>query len=126
MHRHQGTSEPYGTEEGRGKLSVWGGIVSARLEDIAGTLGTAPGKVLDTLEAEGIEPMLDTAEPKGQGKDRDRPTDPELRCLALTREDFTRLVEAIGSEAVAPEAAGSRGEEPKRPDPAPVAATRRF
>jgi hypothetical protein len=65
MHSHQGTSEPYGTEGGRGELSVWGGIVSARLEDIAGTLETAPGKVLDTLEAEGIEPMLDTAEPKG-------------------------------------------------------------
>jgi hypothetical protein len=40
--------------------------------------------------------MLDTAEPKGQGKDRDRPTDPELRCLALTREDFGRLVEVVG------------------------------
>ena len=126
MHSHQGTSEPYGTEEGRGELSVWGGIVSARLEDIAGALETEPGKVLDRLEAEGIEPMLDTAEPKGQGKDRDRPTDPGLRCLALTREDFTRLVEAIGSEPVAPEAAGSHDEEPKRPDPAPVAATRRF
>jgi hypothetical protein len=126
MHSHQGTSEPYGTEEGRGKLSVWGGIVSARLEDIAGTLETAPGKVLDRLEAEGIEPMLDTAEPKGQGKDRDRPTDPGLRCLALTREDFGRLVEAVGSEAVAPEAAGSHDKEPKRSDPAAVGATRRF
>lgn len=101
MHSHQGTSEPYGTEEGRGELSVWGGIVSARLEDIAGALETAPGKVLGRLKAEGIEPMLDTAEPKGQGKDRDRPTDPGLRCLALTREDFGRLVEAVGSEAVA-------------------------
>ncbi len=126
MHSHQGTSEPYGTEEGRGELSVWGGIVSARLDDIAGALETAPGKVLDRLEAEGIEPMLDTAEPKGQGKDRDRPTDPELRCLALTREDFGRLVEAVGSGPVASETAGSRGEEPKRSDPAPVAATRRF
>jgi hypothetical protein len=126
MHSHQGTSEPYGTEGGRGELSVWGGIVSARLTDYAGALGTAPEEVLGAVEREGIEPMLDTAEPKGRGKDRDRPTDPELRCLALTREDFTRLVEAIGSEPVAPEAAGSRGEEPKRPDPAPVAATRRF
>jgi len=126
MHSHQGTSEPYGTEGGRGELSVWGGIVSARLEDIAGALETAPQAILGAVEREGIEPMLDTAEPKGQGKDRDRPTDPELRCLALTREDFTRLVEAIGSEPVAPEAAGSHDEEPKRPDPAPVAATRRF
>ncbi len=126
MHSHQGTSEPYGTEEGRGELSVWGGIVSARLTDYAGALETAPQAILGAVERKGIEPILDTAEPKGQGKDRDRPTDPGLRCLALTREDFTRLVEAIGSDPVASETAGSHDEEPKRSDPAPVAATRRF
>jgi hypothetical protein len=48
------------------------------------------------------------AEPKGQGKDRDRPTDPELQCLALTREDFGRLVEAVGD---------GHDEGPKRSDP---------
>ncbi|WP_043551525.1 hypothetical protein [Salinibacter ruber] len=67
-----------------------------------------------------------TAEPKGQGKGRDRPTDPGLRCLALTREDFGRLVEAVGSDPVASETAGGHGEEPKRSDPAAVGATRRF
>ncbi|MCS4181971.1 hypothetical protein GGQ07_003435 [Salinibacter ruber] len=96
MHSHQGTSEPYGTEEGHGELSMWGGIVSARLKDIAGALETGPQAILGAVEREGIEPILDTAEPKGQGKDRDRPTDPRLRCLALTREDFRRLVEAVG------------------------------
>lgn len=98
MHSHQGTSEPYGTEAGRGELSVWGGIVSARLEDYAGALETTPKAVLGAVEAEGIDPMLDTAEPKGQGKDRDRPTEPGLRCLALRWEDFQRLVEAVGGE----------------------------
>jgi hypothetical protein len=52
---------------------------------------------LPAVEAEGIELILDTAEPKGQGKNRDRPTDPELRCLALRKKDFARLVEAAGS-----------------------------
>ena len=61
MDSHQGTSEPYGTEEGRGELLVWGGIVSARLEDIAGALETAPQAVLDAVEWEGIELVLDTA-----------------------------------------------------------------
>ena len=89
---------------------MWGGIVSARLEDIAGALETAPQAILGAVEREGIEPMLDTAEPKGRGSDRERPTEPELRCLAFTREDFARLVEAIGSEVVAPEAIGD-GEE---------------
>lgn len=72
------------------------------------------------------DPTAGTAEPKGQSKDRDRPPEPGLRCLTLTGEDFGRLVEAVGSGPVAPEAAGSHDEEPKRPDPAPVAATRRF
>ncbi|MCS4116318.1 hypothetical protein GGP49_003270 [Salinibacter ruber] len=108
MHSHQGTSEPYGTEGGRGELSVWGGIVSARLTDYAGALETAPQAILGAVEREGIEPILDMAEPKGQGKDRDRPTDPRLRCLALTREDFGRLVEAVGD---------GHDEGPKRSDP---------
>jgi hypothetical protein len=97
MHSHQGTSEPYGTEEGRGELSVWGGIVSARLSDYAGALDSTPQAVLDAVEAEGITPAVDTAEAKGRGDDRERPTEPGLRCLAFTREDFRRLVEAAGS-----------------------------
>jgi hypothetical protein len=100
-----GTGKRYGAQSERGQVEVWGGIVSARLEDIAEALGTAPEAVLDALEAEGIGPMLDTAEPKGRGDDRDRPTSPELRCLAFTREDFARLVEAVASEAVGDEEA---------------------
>lgn len=102
-----------------GKLSLWGGIVSARLEDYAGTLEMTPEAVLGAVEAEGIDPMLDTAEPKGQGKDWDRPTEPGLRCLALRWEDFQRLVEAVGYDP-----AGN--EEPKRSDPEPMGAARRF
>jgi hypothetical protein len=60
MQSHQGTSEPCGTEGGRGELSVWSGIVSARLEEIAGVLETAQ-------EAQGIAPMLDTAKLERRG-----------------------------------------------------------
>jgi hypothetical protein len=70
--------------------------VSARLTDYAGALDSTPEEVLRALEAEGIEPTVDTAEAKGRGSDRERPTEPELRCLAFTREDFRRLLEAIG------------------------------
>lgn len=106
-----GTGKPYGAQSERGEIEAWGGIVSARLSDYAGALNSTPQAVLDAVEAEGIEPAVDTAEAKGQASDGDRPTEPKLRCLAFTREDFARLVEAIGSEAVAPEAVGadSRG-----------------
>jgi hypothetical protein len=104
-----GTGKRYGTEDGRWELSVWGGIVSARLTDYAGALNTTPEKILDAARREGIEPMLDTAEPKGRGDDRERPTSPELRCLAFTREDFRQLVAAV------------RDEEEKRPASTPRA-----
>lgn len=91
-----GTGKRYGAQSERGEIEAWGGIVSARLTDYAGALDSTPEEVLRALEAEGIEPTVDTAEAKGRGSDRERPTEPELRCLAFTREDFRRLVEAIG------------------------------
>jgi hypothetical protein len=55
---------------------------------------------------------VDTAEPKGRGKDRDRPTEPALRCLAFSREDFARLVAAVGdgeAQNSAPAGLGAEG-----------------
>jgi hypothetical protein len=72
-------------------LEAWGGIVSAHLEDWADELGASADEVLGAIETAGIEPVTDTAEPKGRGKDHDRPTDPALRCLALTRDDAQTL-----------------------------------
>jgi hypothetical protein len=100
-----GTGKRYGAQSERGEIEAWGGIVSARLCDYAGAFDVEPQAVLDAVEAEGIEPAVDTAEAKGRGSDRERPTEPELRCLAFTREDFRQLVAAV-SEAVAPEAIG--------------------
>lgn len=92
---HTGTGKRYGAQSERGQIEAWGGIVSARLAGYADALGTTPEAVLGAVETAGAEPILDTAEPKGHGKDRDRPTEPELRCLAFSREDFRRLVEAV-------------------------------
>ncbi len=72
-------------------LEAWGGIVSAHLEDWAAELDCTPDDVLGAVDSTGIDPITDTAEPKGRGRDRDRPTDPALRCLALTIDDAQTL-----------------------------------
>lgn len=74
---------------------MWGGIVSARLVDYAGALETTPGAVLSALDREGIEPLTDTAQEKGQSRSEGRPTDPTLRSLALTKQDFQAVAGAV-------------------------------
>ena len=73
----------YGKAGGEGEIHVWGGIVSGRVAHLAGALETTPGALLDAVDAAGVTPMVDTAKQNGR-KDRDRPTDPEKRCLAFT------------------------------------------
>ncbi|MCS3613516.1 hypothetical protein GGP56_003539, partial [Salinibacter ruber] len=43
----------------------------------------------------GIDPLVDTAESKGRGKDRDRPEDPALRSLAITTDELDTLTNLI-------------------------------
>jgi hypothetical protein len=76
-------------------LEAWGGIISAHLDDWAGELGCTPEDVLGAVESAGIDPITDTARSKGQ-EDHDRPTDPALRCLALTIEDARTLKSVLG------------------------------
>lgn len=81
------------------ELHVWGGILSARISDIAEAIGATPEEVAQAAESKAVETMMDTAEPKGYRTDEDRPTDPELRSIALTEEQFDALrneVEATG------------------------------
>jgi hypothetical protein len=105
---HSGTGKRYGEQQERGELSVWGGIVSARLKDYAGALNAEPQAVLSAVDREEIAPVVDTADAKGRGSDRERPTEPALRCLAFTREDFRQLVAAVapGKADKEPAAAG--------------------
>lgn len=76
-------------------LEVWGGIVSAHLEDFAEELGCTPDEVLGAVDSAGIDPLVDTAESKGRGKDRDRPEDPALRSLAITTDELDTLTNLI-------------------------------
>ncbi|WP_263842053.1 hypothetical protein [Salinibacter sp.] len=102
---HNGTGEVtrrkgVGKHARGGALESWGGIVSGRVTDYAEAIGTSPEAVLRA--AEEVELVFDTAKPKGRGKDRDRPTDPALRCLAMTAESARRLVETARSNGPEP------------------------
>lgn len=100
MKKRQGTATPNRAQgvsphASGDTLESWGGIVSAHLEDFADELGCTPQDVLVAVESAGIDPLVDTAESKGRGKDRDRPTDPALRCLALTTDDVQTLTNIL-------------------------------
>jgi hypothetical protein len=63
----------------RFRTAIW----PAWLTDYARALEVAAGEVLEASEPEGISPTSGTAEAKGQGKDRDRLADLELRRWPL-------------------------------------------
>ena len=93
--------EPHTT----GDLEAWGGIVSGTVEAFADALGTDCETVLQA--AESVPVLVDTAEPKGQGEDRDRPTDPALRSLAVTESTLERLREAVAEDSALPAGDGT-------------------
>ena len=74
-----------------GTLEAWGGIVSGTVQDFAEAFAVHPETVVEASKR--VPLMVDTAEQKGQGKERDRPMDPTLRCLALTTEHAATLKE---------------------------------
>lgn len=100
MKRHSGTGVSARSKGVKmhtsGALESWGGVVSGHLSDYADALDVSPGAVLQA--AEEVELMFDTANPKNtRGDDPDRPTDPALRCLAMTAENARRLAEIVRS-----------------------------
>lgn len=66
------------------------GIVTGRLADWAAELEATPARVLSAMEAVGMTPLMDTAVNNGSSK-YDRPTDPELRCIAMSKRDVGRV-----------------------------------
>lgn len=72
------------------------GLVAGHLSDLSDVLDCTPTELLDALERSEVTPLVDTARQK-EKKDRDRSTDPSLRCLAFTERDFRRLAAAIGA-----------------------------
>jgi hypothetical protein len=87
--------------EGRkdGPLVSSQGIVCGRLSQYADALETDPNGVLDAIDATGVHLLVDTAESKGHEK-HERPTDPALRCLGMTRVGFARLLTEVQSRSV--------------------------
>jgi hypothetical protein len=77
----------------RGALEAWGSIVSGRVADYAEELGVSPADVLEAVGAAGIDLLVDTAVPKN--RETDRPCEPTLRCIAMTRRDFQTLRDAV-------------------------------
>jgi flagellar motility protein MotE (MotC chaperone) len=75
-------------------VESWGGIVSARVEDLARELGTTTEAIAQAVEEGEAEPLVDTSRQKKA--QRDRPTDPELRSLAFTTEELRSLRSAVG------------------------------
>ena len=100
MKRHSGTGVSARSKGVKmhtsGALESWGGVVSGHVADYAEAVGCGPEAILNA--AEEVELLFDTANPKNtRGDDPDRPTDPALRCLAMTAENARRLAEIARS-----------------------------
>ena len=77
-------------------LQAWGGIVTGTIESWATALETTPASVETALGALDVEPLVDTAEDKGQAGS-ERPTSPDLRSVALFRKDAKRLMNRLSA-----------------------------
>lgn len=83
----------YGMGDDSQTLQAWGGIVTGTIESWATALDVDAADVEAALNALGVEPLVDTAVPKK--RDGTRPTSPDLRSVALWREDAERLMKEI-------------------------------
>jgi hypothetical protein len=72
-------------------LARQAGIVAGTLSEFADALQTTPERVLARID---FPLLVDTATNKAR-EDHDRPTDPQLRSLAMTTDQFARLSAAI-------------------------------
>lgn len=73
-----------------GELTSQSGIITGRLTDWADALETTTSELLSAIDRAGVDPLVDTGKQK-EGEDHSRPTQPELRCLALTESDVGRI-----------------------------------
>jgi hypothetical protein len=79
--------------KGDRSIEAWGGVLTGTVREWADALGCNPATVVDTIEAAGIELLVDTAKQKRQPRDRTR--DPELRSVAMVPEEASALRDAV-------------------------------
>jgi hypothetical protein len=71
-----------------GDLAQWGGIWTGRLSAWAAYFGASPSDVVEAADV--VPPLMDTA--RNQSREtHERPTSPELRCIAWNRGDVARV-----------------------------------
>ena len=51
---------------------------------------TTSSELLEAMDRAGVEPLIDTGASK-DGEGHQRPTNPELRCIAMTEADVGRV-----------------------------------
>jgi hypothetical protein len=74
-------------------LSVQGGVVAGRVTEYATELETTCDAVLDAVED--VPLLVDTSENANGYETHERPTDPALRCLAMTRDAFAVVLARV-------------------------------
>lgn len=87
---------------GSAGLEAWGGVLTGTVQEWAEALDCDPSTVVDTIEAAGIELLVDTARQKRQ--ERERPTDPELRSVAMVPGEAEALKDAVDAGGTSPSA----------------------
>ena len=88
-----GKSTPH-PDAATGDLTEWGGITAGRVTAWANALGTNADAVARAACA--VPPLMDTEKGKSR-ESHERPTDPELRCIAWRRADVERVRAVVES-----------------------------
>ena len=70
-------------------LTTWGGIHAGRVTAWAAHLDCTPEAVVQATDA--VPPMMDTGTRPSNYESHERPTSPELRCIAWSRADVERV-----------------------------------
>lgn len=89
-------------QNGSAGIEAWGGVHTGTVQEWADALDCDPATVVDTIEAQGIELLMDTARQKRQ--ERDRAQSPDLRSLAMVPEEAEKLRDAVNEGAHPPDA----------------------
>ena len=84
-------------KDDRQVLARQAGIVAGTVSEFADALQTTPERVLARID---FDPMVDTANNASAHESHDRPTDPALRSLAMTSDQFARLSAAIVTDTL--------------------------